>query len=208
MNESLIPLVLRAMCGPSSLPCGRCLRYGKGMAGFGAFVLSIALAIALAAGFQARPLRPSEVSAVESMVVAFGLVGALFLVEAFAIDHAYDDAGITYRSLWSRKRRVAWTEVERIEWRPIVKWLDLVPRGGGTALHISPMLGGLAPFAELALRQVPAYVLAAKPEAVAALHAMAAGRHAELLASRKRPAELMEELGLVGASRQTDTQET
>lgn len=196
MNELLIPLVLRAMCGPSTVPRGRFIRYGKGVVVFGVFLLLVATLTACAAGLQARPLRPGEVKAVAGMVAGFGLAGALFLVESFAVNHAYDDAGITYHSLWSRTRRVAWAEVGRVEWRPIAKWLDFAPRGGGSALHFSPMLGGLAPFAALALRQVPAYVLAAEPEAAAALQLMVAGKHPDLLAGGKKPTQLVNELGL------------
>jgi hypothetical protein len=164
------------------------------MTGFGIFTLSIALGIALAAGLQARPLRPDEVTAVKSMVLGFGLCGLSFVVESFAVDHEYDDAGITYRTLWSGRRRVAWSEIERVQWRPVLKWLDFVPRGGGRALHFSPLFGGLAPFAQLALHQIPAFVVAAQPEAKAALDVMAAGKHSELMASGKKPTAILSEL--------------
>jgi hypothetical protein len=140
MNELLIPLVLRAMCGPPSLPDGRCLRNGKGMRWFGIFTFFVAILIALAAGLQARPLRPSEVTAVRSMVLGFGLTGLFFVVGPYVVEFSYDDAGITRRSFWVFTRRIAWSEIERVEWRRIVKTLNLLPRGGRRALSISPML--------------------------------------------------------------------
>lgn len=194
MNELLIPLLLRAMCGPPSLPPGRCLRNGKGMRWFGLFILLVALLIALAAGLQARPLRPSEITAVESMVLGFSLAGLFFLVGPYAVDFSYDDAGITRRSLWVLTRRIAWSDIELVEWRRWARTLALVPRGGERAVSISPMLGGLAPFAALALQQIPVYVLVAPSEGRAALSLMAAGKHAELFVSGKRPTQLTDEI--------------
>jgi hypothetical protein len=147
------------------------LRYSKFAKGFAVIALG-AVALATLLGGVHHP----------AALLIFASVVLALTTEFFGVRHAYDNAGLMYRSAWSRRRRVSWAEIEKVEWRPIVKWLDLKTRDG-RRLHLPPMLGGLAGFAELALRQISPLAWAQGDEAPAVLQLMAAG-HGAVLAVR------------------------
>jgi hypothetical protein len=80
--------------------------------------------------------------------------------------------------------------VSEIKWRHMMKWLD-VRAGEGVVVHLSPLLRGLGPFADVALSRIPPEVLAASPEGRAALEVLSAGGAGDLIASPLKPSQLL-----------------
>jgi hypothetical protein len=181
-----VPWALRAMSGPPHLAKPQ-LRYSKVAKGFAV----IALGGAAIATFVGGVLHPGGMA----MLALTGVVSAL-AAEFFGVRHHYDNTGITYRSAWSRRRRVSWSEIDKVEWRPTVKWLDLKTRDG-RRLHLPPMLGGLAGFAQLALRQISPLAWVQGSEAQTVLRLMAAGHGAILTTDARPPGEIARRLGMV-----------
>jgi len=192
----VVPVVLRAISGTGGARGLSRLQYSKTARFFALFTFAPVVAVALAVTFQARPLHEGEGQAVLGLLLGFAAVGILLVLEFFRVVHDYGAAGVTYRSPWSPQRRIEWTSVAAISWRSSSKWLDLVPAGAGRRLHFSPMLGGLAPFAQIALERIPAQVLAAEPEAHAALRVMAAGCGRKLLMDARQPSQLATDLAI------------
>lgn len=188
MEKLLAGWILGGLCGPPQVT-GRRLHYSKIARGFAALSLLILAGVAVLT-LRGRPLAASEVRWLVGTAAVFVALGASMVVEFFGVKHEYDDAGITYRSPWSTTRRIAWAEVAKIEWRPMLKWLDIVPLDDSKRLHLHPMLGGLAPFAKLALQQVPSHAWADQPEAYIALRLMASGHHAMLTIDARKPSQL------------------
>jgi hypothetical protein len=183
----------RAVAGSGELGYSRVLKwFSLGMA------LLPPLAVAVAVTLQRRPLRPDERGAVLGLLLFFPALSAPMALEVFRVRHRFDDAGLAFRSPWSRNRRVAFAEVTELRWRNGLKWLDIRAARGDVA-HLSPFLSGLEPFARVALRQLPAAVLAACPEGRAALQVMAAGAAGELMSSSLRPEKLLATLRPPGA---------
>jgi hypothetical protein len=185
IEESAVPWALRAMSGPPHLAKPQ-LRYSKVAKGFAVMVLGGAAIAMPLSGVQ----HPTGIA----MLALTSVVSAL-VTEFFAVRHDYDNTGITYRSAWSRCRRVSWSEIDKVEWRPMVKWLDLETRDG-RRLHLPPMLGGLAGFAQLALRQLSPLALVQGNEAQTVLQIMAAGHGAILTIDARAPAEIARQLGM------------
>ncbi len=192
MEKLLVRLVLRALCGPAHV-ADSSLYYSKVARGFAVFFLVLLAGITLLVVLQTKPVSASQVKGLIATAVAFGALGAVLAIELFGVKHGYDGAGITYRSPWSGPRRIAWAEVASIEWRHTLKWLDFVPADASRRLHFHPMLGGLAPFAKLALQQVPSRAWAEQPEAYTALRLMAAGHHAALTVDARKPSQLADD---------------
>ena len=189
MEKLIVNWCLRALIGPAQLSCPH-LRYSKTARGFALFSLAVVAAITLAVVLQRSPLRAGEGKELAVGALIFAALAAILVIEFFGVGHEYDGTGITYRSPWSSARRVAWAEVARIEWRPILKWLDVVPVDDSKRLHLHPMIGGLAPFAKLALQQIPSRAWADQPEAYIALRLMASGHHAKLTVDARKPSQL------------------
>jgi hypothetical protein len=112
------------------------------------------------------------------------------VLEFVRVQHGFDDVGLTFRSPFSRHRHLAWSDVASVRWRKMMKWLDL-RTSGGTTVHISPLLGGLQPFAEKALARIPPAVLVGCSDGRAVLQVMAAGAAGELVTSPLPPERLM-----------------
>lgn len=184
----MVPLVLGALHGRQPTEAQR-LRYSYGARIFGTaipvgvIVASSALVFTSFVTDEAR--RP-----ICGLLLLFSVLGMPLVIEFWGVVHGYDNAGVSYRSPWSGRRRVDWSSIGSVEWRPVLKWLDVRPRDGGRALHLSPMLGGLEEFAQLALRQVPPTALAGQVEARAALELMAAGYAARLTLDGESPSKL------------------
>jgi hypothetical protein len=199
MEKVLVRWCLRALHGPAALRDRR-LQYSIVAKAFPALLLLGVTSVALAVLLKETPVSTVGIKWLAGAGMAFATLGVLMAVEFFGVRHAYDDAGITFRSPWSPNRRIAWAEISRVEWRPVLKWLDLVPSDTGRRLHLHPMLGGLAPFARLALQQIPSSAWADRLEARAALQLMAAGEHAALGLDGRKPSAVARELLLdVGA---------
>jgi len=184
----LVPLLLAAIHGRQPTEPQR-MRYSLGARIFGAAIptgvilSSLTLVFTSFVADEAR--RP-----IYGLLLLFSLLGMPLVIEFWGVVHGYDNAGVSYRSPWSGRRRVDWSSIGSIEWRPVLKWLDVRPRDGGRALHLSPMLGGLEEFAQLALRQVPPTALGGQVEARAALELMAAGHAARLTLDGESPSKL------------------
>jgi hypothetical protein len=167
------------------------LRYSKVAKGFAVIALGGVAISTLLSGVR----HPAGMAMLALTVVITALA-----TEFFAVRHDYDNTGITYRSAWSRRRRVSWSEIDKVEWRPMVKWLDLETRDG-RRLHLPPMLGGLAGFAKLALRQISPLALVQGNEAQIVLQLMAAGHGAILTIDARPPAEIARQLGTAAEGR-------
>ncbi len=186
MEKFAVPWALRAMSGPPHLTKPE-LRYSNVAKGFAVVALGGAATVTLLGGVR----HPAGMAMLALTAVVLALAS-----EFFGVRHDYDDTGITYRSPWSRRRRVSWSEIEKVEWRPVAKWLDLETRDG-RRLHFSPMLGGLAGFAQLAVRQLTPLALVRGTEAQTVLHLMAAGHGAILTIDGRSPGEIALQVGSV-----------
>jgi hypothetical protein len=194
-----VPLMLRAITGRAGAGGVARLRYSTVARAFGALTLAALLAATVGALLQPGALESISYSGAISTFLFFTLTAAIS-VEFFSVNHDFGAAGVNYRSPWSRRRQLEWRNVAAIRWRPTLKWLDIVPKDGGPPLHISPLLSGLAPFAQTALQSLPREVLDEKGEGRAALTVMAAGRGTALLLGSGRPSDLVAELGLASGS--------
>src|SRR5215831_13129846 len=150
----VVPAALAALAKTGGLTRARPgeLRYSRALRWIGV-LLAVLPPLALAAVIlflQKRPLRPDERLPLVVLFVFAPVLMAPVVLEFVRVRHGYDDVGFTFRSPWSKHRHVAWSDVASVRWRRMMKWLDL-RTSGGTTLHISPLLGGLQPFAELAL---------------------------------------------------------
>jgi hypothetical protein len=191
-----VPLLLRAIAGGASAGGTAKLRYSNGARVFGGLVLGAMLTGAVGAGLQAGALANVGHPAALAVLLLVMMIMAMNL-EFLRVNHDFGAAGITYRSPWSRDRQLDWKDVASVQWRPTPKWLDVVSKDDRVTLHLSPLLSGLAPFAEVALQRLPGGALEQDVEARAALSLMAARRGATLLFSSKRPSELVAELRVV-----------
>ena len=186
IEKSLVPWALRAMSGAPYL--GRPeLRYSKVARGFAIVVLGGMAMATLLSGLR----HPAGMA-----LLALTSVTLALATEFFGIRHDYDNTGITYRSAWSRSQRISWAEIDKVKWRPMVKWLDLETRDG-RRLHLPPMLGGLGSFAQLALRQISPLSYEKHNEAQTVLQIMAAGHGALLTVDGRTPGEIARQLGVL-----------
>ncbi|HET9552716.1 MAG TPA: PH domain-containing protein [Anaeromyxobacteraceae bacterium] len=83
-----------------------------------------------------------------------------------------DEAAIEKVGAFTR-RRSAWADVAKVTFNPVNNWFFLT-LPGGARLYVVEGLDGIADFADLALRHLPAAVLKASPEAEEALRELAA----------------------------------
>lgn len=114
----LPPLVLRFLSQQASLPPGR-LRYGRGPKAF-ALLAGVAppLAVAAALALQKRPVREDEWLPIAVLVGLLVSLGGPLVLEFFRVNHAYDEHGIDFASPWSPRRRLEWSAVRDLRWRP------------------------------------------------------------------------------------------
>jgi hypothetical protein len=94
------------------------------------------------------------------VVVAFS---ALQFVSAFRARLVVDDTGLERVGVVAR-RRVGWRDVARVVYNPSQRWF-FVTSSRGARLWIPEDLRGIAQFADLALRRLPASVLDEDPNA-------------------------------------------
>ena len=190
---AVVPLVLALLARGSlaSVASGE-IRYGRLLRWFSLIIgLVPPLAVIAAVLFvQKRPLRPDERLPVILLIVMFPGLALPLVVEFFRVRHSYDDAGLVFRSPWSRHRRIAWVDVASVRWRRVAKWLD-IKTNTGAIIHISPWLAGLRMFADVALARIPSVVLIAQPEGRAVLQLMSAGVAKELMTSPLTPEKLL-----------------
>lgn len=178
---AVVPLVLGWLM-KSRAVTPNTLAYSTTVKVFGLVVmLAPPLLVVAALVLQPAPLKPEDVGPLVGIIVMFAALGGPLALEFFRVQHQFDAEGITFRSPWSTERRLAWRDVTALKWRPQLKWLDLHGAPGLAPLHLSPMLGGLQPFAELVLQRLPPEVLAASPEGRRALELMAKGQAGALL---------------------------
>jgi hypothetical protein len=192
----LVPLAIRALTGQPGAQGRARLRYSRAARAMGVVMLLPYVAAIVAVVLQERALRADELRVVATMLVVLPGLGLLLVVELFRVNHDYGARGWNYRSPWSAHRRVDWVEVAAVEWRPALKWLDFVLRDGERRLHVSPMLSGLRPFAQLALERLPKAVLVEPSEGCAALRVMASGHASKLLLDSALPSRIAARLNL------------
>jgi len=190
---TIVPLVMVWLAragGLASVKPGE-VRYSSVLRWFGLLAGGLPTpAILVIVVVMGTPVRPDERIALAGTLLLFAGLGVPLMVEFFRVRHAFDDAGLSFRSPWSRHRRIRWIDVSSIRWRKFAKWLDIKTHTGAT-VHLSPLLSGLKPFADTALARVPSAVLAADPTARAALQVMSAGAAGELLMSPLSPEALL-----------------
>jgi hypothetical protein len=187
-----VPLVLALLSGgalavvePGEIRYARLLRWFSLL---GALVPPLGI-LAILSFVQKRPLRPDERVPVVLLMLLFPGLSLPLVLEFFRVHHRFDDAGLSFRSPWTKHRRIAWTDIASVQWGRFAKWLNLKTHAGAN-LHLSPVLAGLKPFANQALARIPSVVLAAHPEGRAVLQLMAAGRAGELVTSPLSPEKL------------------
>lgn len=207
MEKVLVLWCLRALVGPARLADGRHLRYSNAARGFAILSLLFVPMVALAVTFLGDPPPMKDLKILLIVGAVLVAINITMAIEVFLVEHQYDDAGVDYRSPWSSKRRIGWANIAKIEWRPVLKWLDLVPADGSKRLHFSPMVGGLAPFAQLALQQIPPYAWAGQSEARVVLELLAAGQGAQLLVDSRTPSDVAAERELL-ACQQAKTEQS
>ena len=190
---AVVPLVLTflsrgslASVEPGDLRYSRLLRWFSLLIGL---VPSLAV-LTIVLFRQKRSLPPDERVAVVILVVMFPALALPMVVEFLRVRHRYDDEGLTFRSPWSKHRRIAWIDVASVRWRPVWKSLDLKTHAGVT-VHLSPWLAGLKAFGNVALARIPAVVLTTQPEGRAVLQLMSAGVAGELMMSPLTPEKLL-----------------
>lgn len=191
----ITPLVLRWLLRSGSVPEGR-LAYTSRWKLFTLFLGLVPPAlVAIGVAAQTRPLRPDEYWAVAGLLTMFPAIAAPLALETLRVCHRFDERGIDFVSPWSAHRHLDWASVTAVRWRASLKWLDL-QGPEGTKVHLSPMLEGLAPFASLALKHLPAEVLAQSPEGRAVLVLMVHGHGSALLMAPQPPTVLASQAGL------------
>jgi hypothetical protein len=167
------------------------LRYSRALRWFGLLLAGVpTLGLVAILLLIRRPLQPDERIGFVSMFLLFGGLGAPLVLEFFGVRHQFDDAGLSFRSPWSRHRRIAWLDVSSIRWRKIAKSLNIKTYGGVT-VRISPLVSGLKPFADVALVRIPPAVLGGHPDGRTILQLMSAGAAAELMTSPASPEKLL-----------------
>lgn len=186
-----VPLVLRLLVRSGLDDSVGQLRYSRAARFFAAFMLVVPpIVIATAVAFQARPLGPVERFALVPMLLFFPLLCTPMLVEFNRVAHTYDERGWHFRSPWSPSRKLEWLDVVQIRWRPLLKWLDFHPAGGGRPFHLSLMLSGLEGMGQTALAHIAPHVLEGAPDARAVLRIIAGGLGETLMTSSTPPVDL------------------
>jgi hypothetical protein len=183
-------------------PAGE-LRYSRAFTWFSlalTFLPALGVCVLVVLVRVSRPFHQGELSAVFFMLALFLGLGLPLVLEFVLVRHTFDEAGLTFRSPWSRHRHVGFADVASLRWRKVMKWLDLRTSRGDVA-HLSPLLSGLGPFAEVALRRIPPEVLAASPAGRAVLQLMVAGAVGELAMSPLPPEKLLDTVAARGSSK-------
>jgi hypothetical protein len=171
---------------PGEVRYSRAFRWGFTFLGFGP-----SAGVAVLAVLQKDPLDAETLRTVVLLMLFFPAVVAPLLLELLRVRHRFNDVGVAVQSPWSRARVLEWSEVTTIRWRKHAKWLDLSTASGAT-VHLSPLLSGLGPFADMALARIHPDVLgASSPDARAALRLMSLGEAGPLLASQESPEQLL-----------------
>jgi hypothetical protein len=188
----VVPMVLRALGQASSVEPGR-VAYGRTQRGFAAVMSIVPPLGVLALAFAKPPSSIWEVVAIAMLALFFPALSLPLLLEFTRVAHRYDDRGCDFVSPWSRRRRLEWSEVEELKWRPTLKWLDF-HASDARPFHFSPMLGGLEDFATVALASIHPAVLERNPEPASALRLMATGNASALGMSHLPPSQLWRQL--------------
>jgi len=190
----LVPLILRGIVARRGGSIPGELRYSGFLRKLSLGMATVPpLLVSAIVTFQDRPLRSDEKPAVALLIGLFPLIASPLLLEVFRVRHSYDDEGFDFRSPWSRHRRLRWSEVASIRWRQHLKWLDIKTSGGAIA-HISPLLGGLDGFAQVALARIAPEMLEEAPDAKAVLDLMRQNAAGPLLNSPVSPQALLAEI--------------
>jgi hypothetical protein len=182
----VVPLVLSGLvsAGARSRPALGQLCYPPAWRWFSlAMTILPPIFFASLALLQQRPLAPKDVASLLGVILFILAIAMPLLLEVVRVRHVFDEAGLSFHSPWSRDRSLRWSSVSSLEWRSVIKWLDLRTSDGVT-VHISPALSGLEAFAERALASLPPEVLAAASrQARLVLQVMAAGKAGALMTS-------------------------
>jgi hypothetical protein len=101
------------------------------------------------------------------MAVAGLAGGGYFLLQELRACVRLDEQGLVRVGSFST-RRVAWGEVDRIDFNHVNHWFFLTLRGGGKVYVVEGM-DGLCDFADVALKRLPPAALQASPIALEAL---------------------------------------
>lgn len=190
------PLLLKLLSGSAAVAPGT-LAYSRGARVFATLLaFGPTLVVATIVLFQSSPVKDTDRVPILFLMTLFPALGVPLVLEFFRVKHRYDPAQIEFVSPWSANRSLEWSQVRRVRWRQVVKWLDFEGPDGSRALHISPMLSGLPEFATLALQRIPPSVLAADPEALAALICMKHGLNSALVMGEKTPSAIQAGLQL------------
>jgi hypothetical protein len=138
---------------------------------------------ALSAMVVALPMRtPGDLWAFFGLMVMSTLLTAPLLLEFYKVSFSYDDAGITVHSPWSRTPTLLWSEVQRVRWQRVMKWLDLRDARGTVVVRLSVGLVGLEGFARTCREHIAAAILDADADAAAVITLMERGQAGHLAA--------------------------
>jgi hypothetical protein len=149
--------------------------------------------------FLDDPLRPQDrVQAMEFVAIFCVLTGPL-LLEFFRVRHSFDDAGLIFRSPWSKHRSIAWSDVASLRWNGFTKMLNLIGTGGHT-FRVSPLLSGLAAFGDVAQARIGSAVLTASPDGRAVLQLMSAGKAGMLVINAAPPLRVLASIAPLSAA--------
>ncbi len=196
-----VPVALRALAGRAGALGQARLRYSLAARLFALVPLVAVLTGASALMLGRQSLSEGQLTGLLMVLLFFVGAGLALVLEFYRVNHDYGASGWTYRSPWSRRRRLDWGEVVSIEWRPTLKWLDFLSKDG-RRFHVSPLLGGLSPFALIALERLPPRVLVESSAARAVLQLMASGHASKLLFDARGPGDLAAELHRVAGQRE------
>ena len=128
---------------------GNTLVYPKGILVLGAICTGGFLACA-ALSFDAKTGGPG----VALTFVVLSLLGVPLLLDYYRGRHTLTVAGLDYGTMFKGRYFVPWTEVTRVRYSQVSKWI-VIESPGRPAARISAMLVGLQKFCTDVLRHIP-----------------------------------------------------
>lgn len=95
---------------------------------------------------------------VHALFLGLFLLGAYLVAEYFLVHHRVDGQGMDCSRLFGSRRRIAWADVERVDFNQAMNWYRLKLASGST-VRISGAMMGLPTFARHVLDHVPQHRL-------------------------------------------------
>src|SRR5688572_1180553 len=112
-----------------------------------------------------------------SIFVGFALLSVALIVQYFTADYLLSEDGLSYRTLFGKRKFMRWSELQRVRYAAIMNCFRLEARSGEVA-RVSTMLMGLPEFARLLLEYSPG--IAIDPAALPILKETAEGNYPSL----------------------------